>query len=124
MHILAQFLLRLAFGLAVGMGIISARQVTSGFFRNHLYVTLGLATLAAMVLTKVSNAAMYFAIAAAALSYLGAVAWLYESMRLGKMMLWLVAIFAVTSAMTANSLGGWGRAERAPSALASGSPSA
>ena len=45
MGLLAQFLLRLAFGLAVGMAITSSRQVTSGFYRNHLYVTLGLATL-------------------------------------------------------------------------------
>ncbi len=50
MEILAQFLLRLAFGLAVGMAITSPHRVSSGFFRNHLYVTLGLATLAALVL--------------------------------------------------------------------------
>ena len=49
MEILSQFLLRLAFGLAVGMAITSPQQVFSGFYRNHLYVTLGLTTLAALV---------------------------------------------------------------------------
>ena len=63
MAILAQFLLRLAFGLAVGMGITSSRQVTSGFFRNHLYVTLGLTTLAALVLVRLSPLSMWLAIA-------------------------------------------------------------
>ncbi len=94
MGILAQFLLRLAFGLAVGMGITSSRQVTSGFFRNHLYVTLGLTTLAALVLVHLSATAMWLAVAAAALSYVGAAAWLYEASWLGKLMLWLVATCA------------------------------
>ena len=49
MNLLIQFLLRLSFGLAAGMAITSSKTVTSGYFRNHLYVTLGLTTLAAMV---------------------------------------------------------------------------
>ena len=49
MLLLTQFLLRLSFGLAVGMAITSPRLVSSGYFRNHLYVTLGLTTLAALV---------------------------------------------------------------------------
>ena len=49
MALLAQFLLRLSFGLAVGMAVTSPRLVSSGYFRNHLYVTLGLTTLAALV---------------------------------------------------------------------------
>ncbi|HVT28674.1 MAG TPA: hypothetical protein VHE81_11725 [Lacipirellulaceae bacterium] len=99
MQILAQFLLRLAFGLATGMGITSSRQVTSGFFRNHLYVTLGLATLAAMLLASLSTTAMWLAVAAAIFSYVGAAAWLYEARRLGKVMLWLVAACSLTAAV-------------------------
>src|SRR4051794_1091523 len=99
MPILAQFLLRLAFGLAVGMGITSSRQVTSGYFRNHLYVTLGLTTLAALVLVNTSPTVMWLAIAAAVLSYVGAAAWLYESNRIGKLMLWLVAACCITAAV-------------------------
>jgi hypothetical protein len=99
MELLTQFLLRLAFGLAVGMGITSSRQVTSGFFRNHLYVTLGLTTLAAIVLAKMSAIQMWLAIAAAALSYVGSVAWLYESPRFGKPLIWLVALACVVAAI-------------------------
>jgi hypothetical protein len=97
MQILAQFLLRLTFGLALGMAITSSRQVTSGYFRNHLYVTLGLSTLASLVLFTIAPAAMWFAIAAAIVSYVGSAAWLYESPRLGKLALWLVATCALVA---------------------------
>jgi uncharacterized membrane protein len=98
MHLLAQFLLRLAFGLAVGMGITSSRQVTSGYFRNHLYVTLGLSTLAALALSKLSANAMWLAIAAAILSFISAACWLYEARLPGKITLWLTAacVFATS----------------------------
>ncbi len=91
--------MRLAFGLAVGMAITSSRQVTSGFYRNHLYVTLGLTTLAAMVLAKLSLAEMWLAVAAAVLSYVGSAAWLYEAKRFGKLMLWLVAACSLAAAV-------------------------
>ena len=53
MPILIQFLLRASFGLAAAMAITPRCKVTSGFYRNHLYVILGmcvLATLAALSL--------------------------------------------------------------------------
>ena len=103
MGLLAQFLLRLAFGLAVGMAITSSRQVTSGFYRNHLYVTLGLTTLAAMVLAKFSPLGMWIAIAAAVISYLGSAAWLYEAKRFGKLTLWLVAGCSIAAALLSQS---------------------
>lgn len=103
MQLLAQFLLRLSFGLAVGMAITSSRQVTSGFYRNHLYVTLGLTTLAAMVLAKIAPIEMWLAIAAAVLSYIGAAAWLYEASRFGKLMLWLVAACSIVAAILVQS---------------------
>jgi|tagenome__1003787_1003787.scaffolds.fasta_scaffold20870709_3 hypothetical protein len=103
MQLLAQFLLRLAFGLAVGMAITSSQKVTAGFFRNHLYVTLGLTTLAAMVLAKRSRIEMWIAIAAAVLSYIGAAAWLYEAKRFGKLMLWLVGACSISAAVLAQS---------------------
>src|SRR5689334_176219 len=99
MQILAQFLLRLAFGLALGMAITSSRQVSSGYFRNHLYVTLGLSTLATLVLTALSPIAMWFAIAAAVLSYVGSVAWLYESPRAGRTALWLTTACGLAAAI-------------------------
>ncbi len=103
MAILAQFLLRLALGLAVGMGITSSRQVSSGFFRNHLYVTLGLTTLAALALVRLSPLSMWLAILAAIFSYVGSAVWLYESTRAGKLMIWFVAACAYTATVADRS---------------------
>jgi len=112
MAVLAQFLLRLSFGLAAGMAITSPRQVSSGYYRNHLFVTLGLATLAALVLSRSSSWGMWLAIAAAALSYVGSVCWLYEAKRAGVALLWLVAGSSLAAALTAQP------AQPAPSATA------
>jgi hypothetical protein len=98
MLFLTQFLLRLTFGLAVGMAVTSPRLVSSGYFRNHLYVTLGLSTLAALVAMKLSPTVAGLAAAAAVLSYAGSVCWLYEAKRAGKVMLWLVAACALAAA--------------------------
>jgi hypothetical protein len=103
MQLLAQFLLRLAFGLAFGMAITSPRQVSSGYFRNHLYVTLGLCTLAALALAQVSRIGMLLSIVAAALSYLGSACWLYESPRMGRAALWLVAASGLAAALIGQS---------------------
>jgi hypothetical protein len=103
MSLLAQFLLRLAFGLAVGIAITSPRQVSSGFYRNHLYVTLGLATLAALALSSLSSTATWLAAAAAVLSFVGAAAWLYESRRVGLSLLWLVAATSLGAALVGAS---------------------
>jgi len=99
MELLAQFLLRLAFGLAVGLAITSSRQVASGFFRNHLYVTLGLATLAALIVSPFDTHALWFSSSAAILSFLGAALWLYEARVAGKVSLWLVALCGFAAAL-------------------------
>lgn len=95
--VLTEFMLRMGFGLACAMGITSSRQVTSGFFRVHLWVLMGFNTLAALVLA--SNSAPdsahrgYLAavVAAAILSYFGSVAWLYGQGLWGKLLIWSVA---------------------------------
>jgi hypothetical protein len=99
MVIFVQFLLRLGFGLAVGMAITSPQTVSSGYFRNHLYVTLGLTTLAALVASEISPIVAALAAGAAALSYVGSVYWLYEAQRAGVVVLWLVAAFALAAAL-------------------------
>lgn len=99
MILLIQFLLRLSFGMAAGMMLVSSRQVTSGYFRNHLYVVLGLSALAALLSRAASAAAMPWAIAAALLSYVGAVCWLYETPRAGKVVLALTAAAALAGAI-------------------------
>jgi hypothetical protein len=103
MPILSQFLLRLAFGLSIGMAITSPREVSSGFFRNHLYVTLGLATLAALVAVQVSTLSTWLAASAAVLSFVGAACWLCEAMRAGRAMLWLVALCALAAALVSQN---------------------
>ncbi len=94
MTLLIQFLLRLTFGLALGMFITSSKLVTSGYFRNHLYVTLGLASLAALLSRTAMPDTFWYAVAAAVCSYLGAVYWLFEKSATGKLMLLLVALAA------------------------------
>jgi hypothetical protein len=97
MEILAQFLLRLTFGLAFGMAITSPQKVPSGFFRNHLYVTLGLTTLAALVTFAATREAFWYAVGAAVASYVGSVCWLYEKNRAGIIALFVVAMFSLES---------------------------
>lgn len=99
MALLVQFLLRLTFGLALGMLITSPKRVTSGYFRNHLYVTLGLSALAALLSYSVVPGVLWYAIAAAAASYLGSVYWLFEKHAPGQLMLLVVTIAALMGAL-------------------------
>jgi len=95
MALLVQFLLRLSFGLATGMAITSSKRVTSGYFRNHLYVTLGLTTLAALLSYSVAPEAFWLALGAALFSYIGSICWLYESPKAGKVTLVIVACLSL-----------------------------
>jgi hypothetical protein len=99
MALLTEFLLRLTFGLAAGMAITPSRLVTSGYFRNHLYVTLGLSSLAALLSRVAAPEVFWWAIASAALSYVGSVCWLYEKSGPGVVLLWAVALSAVVGAL-------------------------
>ena len=82
--VLTQFIFRLSFGMALAMAITPARLVTSGYYRNHLYVLLGFNVLASLVaVASPEQFALWPPITAALLSYFGAVAWLYEKRRLG-----------------------------------------
>ncbi len=98
MIMLLQFLLRLAFGLAAGMAMTSPRQVTSGYYRNHLYVVLGLTTLAALLSRSVAPTAFWWILFAAIASYVGSVFWLYEKPRDGWTLLVMVALFSLMGA--------------------------
>ena len=103
MQLLAQFLFRLAFGMALAMGATSPRQVTSGYFRVHLYVVLGLCTLAAMVALAVPEYSLWPPVAGAVLSYIGSVMWLYEKPAAGRTLLLLVAGVTLFGAWQAQS---------------------
>ena len=100
--LLAQFLFRASFGLAVGMAVTSPRQVTSGYYRNHLYVLLGLNVLAALVAASAPDRLVLWpALAAAILSYLGAASWLYEKAVPGLLLLVAVAVVTLWGAYLA-----------------------
>jgi hypothetical protein len=103
--ILIQFILRLSFGMAAAMTLVPPRDVTSGYYRNNLYVLLGLNSLAALALgtAEHSLAAASSAIAAAILSYFGAVAWLYERPTLGLGFLGAIAVTDLAAAWGATS---------------------
>jgi hypothetical protein len=104
-HILVEFLFRLTLGVAVAMGVTPSRQVTSGFYRVHLWVLMGLQTLAALALfSRLSGDSsggpatrwqLGAAIAAAVVAYVGAVIWMYERNFVGKTAIWLVAALAL-----------------------------
>ena len=102
MLILTQFIFRLSFGLALSMAITSPRLVTSGYFRNHLYVLLGMNVLAALVAWQAPEQfSIWPPLAGAALSYAGAVSWLYEKATVGQALLALVAITGLVGAWLA-----------------------
>lgn len=98
MDLLLAFLLRLACGLAAGMGIIPLGQVTSGYYRNNLYVLLGCNVLAGLAAWRLQSSAAAWCAVGGGLSYLGAVCWLYERHRAGRLALWLVAAVALAGA--------------------------
>ncbi|HEX3871838.1 MAG TPA: hypothetical protein VHV77_15445 [Pirellulales bacterium] len=99
MLLLTQFLLRLSLGMAAAMTLVSPRQVTSGYYRNNMYVLLGLNVLAALVAIQSSGSLVLWPpIVAAVLSYVGAVGWLYGSARVGMISLALVAVTCLVGA--------------------------
>ncbi|MBA63030.1 MAG: hypothetical protein CMJ76_11750 [Planctomycetaceae bacterium] len=107
-----QFVLRLAFGVSLAMAITSPKQVTSGFFKVHLWVIMGLNVFAGLVVWTVTdehlpensvrlisrNSLLILVIGIAVLSYIGAVSWLYEKTRPGQ---WILAALTVFTLITA-----------------------
>jgi len=107
-HLLIQFVFRLTFGVALSMGITPARYVTSGFYRVHLWVLMGINTFAALAIftrqDSINQGAaswqLMFGIAVgiALLSYAGAVLWLYEKSAAGALILYMVAVISLVAA--------------------------
>ncbi len=92
--LLAEFIFRLAFGIAMAMLWTSSNDVTCGFFRVHSWVLLGLNTFSVLAALSRDHLGDVWplALAAAIFGYLSSVAWLYESRTLGKLALAAVAI--------------------------------
>jgi hypothetical protein len=119
MLILSQFVLRLSFGLSLAMGLTSPRKVTSGFFRNHSYVLLGLNVLAVLAALAETTHSHYSSaidwsiryetppvqtpahllvwppVLGALLSYVCAAVWLYEKPVTGRVMLLAIAAISL-----------------------------
>jgi len=105
MAILTQFLLRLSFGLALAMAATSPRLVTSGYFRVHLYVILGLGVLASAVAwSQPERFELWPPLTMAVLSYVGSVIWLYEKASAGRIVLGLVAAAALLGSWVATTI--------------------
>ncbi len=103
MSLLTQFIFRLSFGMALGMALTNPRQVTSGYYRIHLYVLLGLGVLATMAaLTQDDSLALAPPLSVAILSYAGSVLWLYEKSRAGIGALVLVSAASLWGAWQTN----------------------
>ncbi len=106
---LVEFLFRLTLGVAVAMGLTPAAQVTSGFYRVHLWVLMGVQTLAAVALwsrpsvqstgVPVAHWQLGCALAAAILCYVGAAIWMYERRLAGKIVIWIVAGLALAGCL-------------------------
>jgi hypothetical protein len=96
MLLVSQFLFRLTFGLALALNLTNHKQVIPAFYKNHLWVTMGL-----MALTTVQcfaepglEAVKYWALAAVIASYLGSVAWIYQSPKWGRIFTAIVSACA------------------------------
>ena len=110
-QILIQFVFRLTFGIALAMTITPSKLVTSGFYRVHLWVLMGLNTFAALGLFVnrdvfaeqfVSwSATFVLAVVAAAFSYIGAVIWLYERKGIGLVVLVVLTAIGFGAAVLA-----------------------
>jgi len=109
-QILVEFLFRLTFGIAVSMAITPSRLVTSGFYRIHLWLLMGICTFAVPAIyttRRLSEAEtnplwwwqLGLAIAAAVVSYVGAVIWMYEARRAGKIAVVIVAGLALAGSI-------------------------
>lgn len=98
---------RVSFGLALAMALTPARFVTSGYYRVHLYVLLGMNALTTLVaVSDHERFSIWIPAVAAALSYVGAVAWLYEKPRAGTALLGAVSLVAFLGALTSTSFPG------------------
>jgi len=111
-QVLVQFVFRLTFGMALAMAFTPARLVTSGYFRVHLWVLMGLNTFASLALFSgreglrgtviPADSILAGAIALTVLSYIGSVIWLYERAREGRRILLVVAATALVAAAAAS----------------------
>jgi hypothetical protein len=107
---IAQFALRLIAGMSLMWAIMPRRDVTSGFFRIQMLVTLGLSVLAALTVEPGGGAASetfaafpsfakWLCIGAVVASFVGSFRWTLERRRGGTVAGWLVLAQAVAAVL-------------------------
>ena len=110
MLILTQFVFRLSFGLSVAMAVTPARLVTSGFYRVHLWVVMGLNTLGGLGVYSAPDTfpnrtlVLVLAVVTAVLSFVGSVVWLYERRRAGIAILYVIGLLSFVAAGLATEI--------------------
>lgn len=114
LRVLIQFVFRLTFGLALAMGVTPPRLVTSGYYQKHLWVLMGLNTLASLAIysdraslaqdVRSSGLLMALGVLISLASYVGSVCWLYEARGAGRVALYVVALGGLAAAFLATPL--------------------
>lgn len=102
-QMLATFVFRLSLGTAIAMAMTPSKLVTSGFFRVHLWMLMGLNTFAALAVGTSDFAprhVLWITIAAVVVSYVGAVIWMYERRIAGVTAICIVAILGLIAAVS------------------------
>lgn len=98
MRLLVDFLCRFGWGMAAALAMTSAALVPAGFFRVNLLVVLGLASVAAFLArTEVPGPSWLFAASAAAVCWVGSIAWYGERTRAGMLCCRLAAILLASA---------------------------
>ncbi len=102
----ADFTVRLAFGIATSMALTSPRLVPAGFYRVHLWVLLGLNTLALLLVPREAHGhygILSLVMLGIVASYFGSVAWLYERKDLGLALILMVGALDLSAAIWVGS---------------------
>ncbi len=108
--VLIRFVCQITFGMSAAMLLTPPTLVTSGYYRVHLWVLLGLNTFAALLAVTLrasmgGSLALVVGVSASALfAYIGSVCWLYESPNWGRRLLGLVSVLGLFGCVTLTHL--------------------
>jgi hypothetical protein len=107
MRLLVDFLCRFGWGMSAALAMTSATLVPAGFFRVNLLVVLGIASVAAFLArSEVPGPAWMLAGAAAAVAWIGSIAWYGERVRAGMTACRLAAILLAAATVLVQSQAG------------------
>ena len=111
-----QFALRMIFGMSLTWCVMARREVTSGFFRIQMLVTLGLSVLATLTLSQlespgVATPGLYaLTLGVSLASFIGSVMWTLERRSAGVRYALSVCLISAVALVFAT----WGRASGVP----------